>query len=1015
MKEPKNKKKTVSVEAANQILPEIGKNDLPANYIDYKAIFEHSIDAFILISFLDGKIIEVNDAALKLLGYTRNEFLELKAKNLVSEDEFSGIQKIYNNNKKSFDETLINLDFYTKKRKKIPVSVSVKKLKNKDHHLLIARDITGVKQTEEALKRESFIFENLHDAVVITDLKGYIQSWNNSASKIFGYEREEILNSFIDVLFKHKQFEKLFKQIKKIIREKSLWNSEINIIRNDGAEGIAEISMFPFRDSSAEHIAYVLIIKDVTVRKLAEQEMRERDLMYRSLIESSSDAIYVLKHKKLLLVNSAWCNLFGYTKEEATSENFDIMDIVAPESKRDIEKRFAIKLSERPEHSSYEMKGKTKDNRVIDLDVKVNKILWKGEEVYQGIYRDITFKKKSEIELKESEDKFRRLSEKSLVGVYLIQGGIFKYVNPKLAEIFGYETKELINKLGPEDLTAPEDRSTVEGNIKSRLRGEKDSIAYSFRGFKKDHSLIYVDVFGSRTTFSGEPAIIGTLLDVTDRKKTEEAIRISEKKYRTIIEAANDAIVIVDTETRKIVDANKQVETLTGRTRNELIGQPHYIIHPEEYKEEYSFIFSEVVSQQQREISPAEVIVQHKDGTFIPVEINSSKYSLGGRAVLQGIFRDLRERRKTEEEIRKLSRAVEQSPLAIIITDTNGAIEYVNPHFYKVTGYTADEMMGENPRILKSGETPDDGYRKLWETISSGKEWHGEFHNKKKNGELYWEHASISPIRDEKGIITHYIAIKEDITNRKKMQQELVVAKEKAEESDKMKSEFLSQMSHEIRTPLNVILSYNSFLKDELSSSLNEDIKLSFNSIDSAGKRLLRTIDMILNLAAIQKGKIDINFDPVDIIRILNTLATEFNFQAKEKNLYLNYITPSEKIIVIGDEYLITGVFQNLLSNALKYTNEGGVEIEVAGLSENKVRVNIKDTGIGISENYLPKLFLPFTQEETGYTRKFEGNGLGLALVKNYMDLLQAEIKVESEKGRGTTFSIFFNLANNAS
>ena len=397
------------------------------------------------------------------------------------------------------------------------------------------------------------------------------------------------------------------------------------------------------------------------------------------------------------------------------------------------------------------------------------------------------------------------------------------------------------------------------------------------------------------------------------------------------------------------------------------------------------------------------------------MEINSSKYTLGGRSVLQGIFRDLRERRKSEEEIRKLSRAVEQSPLAIIITDTNGVIEYVNPHFYKVTGYTADEMMGENPRILKSGETPDDGYRKLWETISSGKEWHGEFHNKKKNGELYWEHASISPIRDEKGTITHYIAIKEDITNRKKMQQELVVAKEKAEESDKMKSEFLSQMSHEIRTPLNVILSYNSFLKDELSSSLNEDIKLSFNSIDSAGKRLLRTIDMILNLAAIQKGKIDINFDPVDIIRILNTLATEFNFQAKEKNLYLNYITPSEKIIVIGDEYLITGVFQNLLSNALKYTNEGGVEIEVAVLSENKVRVNIKDTGIGISENYLPKLFLPFTQEETGYTRKFEGNGLGLALVKNYLDLLQAEIKVESEKGRGTTFSIFFNLANNAS
>ncbi len=1015
MKEPKNKKKTVLVEAANQILPENGKNDLPVDYIDYKAIFEYSVDAFILISSLDGKIIEVNDAALHLLGYSRNEFMELKAKNLVSKNEFSSIQKIYDNNKKSFDETLINLEFYTKGGKKIPVSVSIKKLKNLNQHLLVARDITGIKQTEEALKRESFIFENLHDAVVITDLNGFIQSWNNAAEKIFGYMREEILNSFVEVLFIHNQFDMLFEQVKNIIREKSLWNSEIKIIRNDGTEGIAEISMFPFRDSSAEQIAYVLIIKDVTVRKLAEQEMRERDLMYRSLIESSSDAVYVLKHKKLLLVNSAWCDLFGYSKGEATSENFDIMDIVAPESKQDIEGRFAIKLSERPEQSVYEMKGITKDNRLIDLDVKVNKILWKGEEVYQGIYRDITFKKKSEIELKESEDKFRRLSEKSLVGVYLIQGDVFKYVNPKLAEIFGYKTEEIINKLGPTDLTAPDDRNIVTGNITSRLKGEKESIAYSFRGMKKDHSLIYVDVFGSRTIFSGEPAVIGTLLDVTDRKKTEEAIKISEKKYRTIIEAANDAIIIVDTETRKIVDANKQAEKLTGRTRKEMIGQPHVIIHPKEYGEEYSFIFSEIVSQQQQQITLAEVIVQHKDGTFIPVEINSSQYTLGGRSVLQGIFRDLRERRKAEEEIRKLSRAVEQSPLAVVITNTNGTIEYVNPHFHKVTGYTADEMIGENPRILKSGETPDESYRKLWETISSGKEWHGEFHNKKKNGELYWEHASISPIRDEKGIITHYIAIKEDITDRKRMQQELIIAKEKAEESDKMKSEFLSQMSHEIRTPLNVILSYNSFLKDELSSSLNEDIKLSFNSIDSAGKRLLRTIDMILNLSAIQKGKIDISFDPVDIVKILNTLATEFNFHAKEKNLYLNYITPDEKIIIVGDEYLVTGVFQNLLSNALKYTNEGGVEIEVAVLSENKVRVNIKDTGIGISENYLPKLFLPFTQEETGYTRKFEGNGLGLALVKNYLDLLQAEIKVESEKGRGSTFSIFFNLANHAS
>ncbi len=989
------------------LIPEAALGNAPEFNIDYETIFGDSIDAFIIISTESGKVVKTNQGALKLLDYEEKAAFSLEAKDIFSGNEYSRLRLEYLQNRPAFDGTFIESEFLTSSSRKIPVTVSIKEIQN-NMILLIARDITAVKQTEEALRREAFIFENLNDAVMITDLEGYIQSWNAAAEKVFGYSREEVVNNFIKILFRQPEFILNFGKIRKQIEKTLLWSGEAAIVRKDGSDGIAETSVFPFKDTSGEHIAYVVILKDITQRKHAERVMRERDLMYRALIESSSDAVYVLKGKKLLLVNSAWCKLFGYSVEEALSDDFDVMKIVSPENREFIHDRFNRLTSESPDASSYELKAITKDNRAIDLEVKVNKVLWNNETVYQGIYRDITEKKKAEIALKESEEKFRKLVEKSLVGVYIIQDGVFKYVNPRLAGIFGYSVEEIINKMGPSDLTYPDDMKIVNSNVASRLSGEIDSIAYSFRGIRKDGTPICVDVFGTRTIMGDKPAVIGTLLDITENKKAEEALKESEEKYKTIIESASDAIVIVDIGNRTIIDVNKQAEMLTGRSREELLGKSHLILHPAEYSDIYSESFEKVIQENQT-ISAGEILVQHSSGTIIPVEISTSQNIMAGKRVLQGIFRDLRERKQVEQEIRKLSRAVEQSPSAIIITNLEGKIEYVNPHFCKVTGYSQEEVIGQNPKILKSGRTSDTEYKELWKTIASGEEWRGEFHNKKKNGELYWEQASISPIRDDKGNITHFIAIKENITDKKKMQEELLIAKEKAEESDRMKSEFLSQMSHEIRTPLNVILSYNSFLQDELSGKINEDIRLSFNSIDSAGKRLLRTIDMILNLAAIQKGNIDITFEPVNLGEIIVRLSREFEFQAREKKLYLRLKMPAEEVIINGDDYLLSAIFQNLLNNALKYTDIGGIRVETIILEDNRVKVDIIDTGIGISEKYLPSLFLPFTQEESGYTRKFEGNGLGLALVKSYLDLLKAEINVSSKKNKGTTFTIIFN------
>jgi len=249
-----------------------------------------------------------------------------------------------------------------------------------------------------------------------------------------------------------------------------------------------------------------------------------------------------------------------------------------------------------------------------------------------------------------------------------------------------------------------------------------------------------------------------------------------------------------------------------------------------------------------------------------------------------------------------------------------------------------------------------------------------------------------------------------DITDRKNMEIELVKAKEKAEESDKLKSEFLAQMSHEIRTPLNIILGYNSILKDELQNYLNENQRTSFSTVDKAGKRLIRTIDLILSMAELNTCATEVIISETNLYDILKKLTNKFEPVAKEKNLELCCTNINEVIPVIkSDHYLITEVFQNLIDNAIKYTLSGKIDINIYKNEKDKYCVAIKDTGIGIASEHMDKIFLPFFQEDSGYSRKFDGNGLGLAVVKKYLDLINAEITVESVKGKGSSFVICFN------
>jgi len=362
--------------------------------------------------------------------------------------------------------------------------------------------------------------------------------------------------------------------------------------------------------------------------------------------------------------------------------------------------------------------------------------------------------------------------------------------------------------------------------------------------------------------------------------------------------------------------------------------------------------------------------------------------------------------KQSEEQFRLL---FEKAPIGMVISSISGRILKVNSAFYEALGYQESEVIGKRIKDITLAED------RLLET---------KFHDELISGirqNAYYEKRLVRKDTRFINVIVQAVVIKDkennpyqiiqqviDITERKRVEKELISAKEKAEESDRLKSAFLAQMSHEIRTPLNVILTAMHIINDDLGNA-DDDTKAILDSVSSAGKRLQRTIDLILNISALQSGSYELENQKIDLDVELETLVEEFETLTKEKNLQISYLNKAKRTKIVADHYSITQIFQNLIGNAVKYTLKGSVEVVLEELNNDKLQVIIKDTGIGISKEYISKLFAPFSQEDVGQKREFEGNGLGLALVKKYVEINNADILVESEKEKGSTFTVIFN------
>ncbi len=414
----------------------------------------------------------------------------------------------------------------------------------------------------------------------------------------------------------------------------------------------------------------------------------------------------------------------------------------------------------------------------------------------------------------------------------------------------------------------------------------------------------------------------------------------------------------------------------------------------------------------------------------------------------QQLKAEINQRQKVEEHLKILSRATEQSPSSIVITNVNGEIEYVNPKFEEITGYTLAEARGQNPRILKTGYTLPEEYTTMWERLAAGEKWYGEFQNKKKNGELYWEFASISGIKNSEGEITHYVAVKENITQRKLAEQALRELNQELEErvqrrtealqqSEKQlqqtneqlmlsnldlaratrhKDEFLANMSHELRTPLNAILGLSEALQDGSFGELSDRQKQSLHTIESSGQHLLQLINDILDIAKIESGKLELHIENASVRSLCEDSMTFVKQIALKKNIKLislvsdRFNSPQSSQIHV-DELRMRQALINLLSNAVKFTPEGGsITLEVSVENDSNqipaVCFAVKDTGIGIAPENISKLFQPFIQIDSAVNRQYTGTGLGLSLVKKIAEMHGGSVSIESELHHGSCFKI---------
>ena len=620
----------------------------------------------------------------------------------------------------------------------------------------------------------------------------------------------------------------------------------------------------------------------------------------------------------------------------------------------------------------------------------------------EGIVRDISERIKAEEETIRIKKRFQTMFEQAPMGITLSDSFDDRIleINGKYADILG-RTKNEIIETGWKKITHPGDLQEDIANLARVNSGEIDHYQMKKRYIRSDGSVVWVNMIltSVSTEDKDHPQNLCMIEDITERINNEEKIRI----LSNAIDQSPVSVVITD-RNGNIEYVNPKFSHVTGYSADEVIGKnPRILKSNTKSKEDYSQLWNNITSGFEWR---GEFLNVKKSGELFNESASISPIfdENGVIAHFIGVKEDITERKMKEAQIQMLSALVEQSPLMVNITDKSGKINFINAEFTSFTQYTKDEILGTIPRIFKQKHHTREAYEMMWKTLQNGKVWQTEFRNRKKDGTEFWENVTIFPLSSDQELITNYILIKENITEKKKLIDDLIKAKEKAEESDRLKSAFLANMSHEIRTPMNGILGFTELLKEP--KLTGEEQKLYIQIIEESGFRMLNLMNDIIDISKIESGEVKILISTYDIHKQFDYIFNFFNKAAEQKGLKLivrHALLPNESTIAT-DGPKLDAILINLVKNAIKFTMSGTVEFGCEKQGK-YYRFFVKDSGVGIDPVHHGIIFERFRQASESLDRPYEGAGLGLAISKAYVEMLGGKIWVESEIGKGSVFN----------
>lgn len=711
-----------------------------------------------------------------------------------------------------------------------------------------------------------------------------------------------------------------------------------------------------------------------------------------SLFEALPDPVVVRRLADGLIVeiNAAFTEVFGYRAEEVVGRSMRELNLIQDEIRGPA---FVKRIQAGEVVTDMGIWSVCRDGRRRYFALSARAFKFNGDDCVIAILRDATEHKAMLDALQDSEERYRLLVDSSPDGILIHQSGRVEFVNPAAARLFGAASpSELIGR-HVLDFIHPDSRDQVMEPGELPAAGSLLPVLEQ-QLMRLDGSSFYAEVHGAVLMDRGRQLSQIMVRDITERREAEEALRRSEVTHRELFDANPVPIWVYERANLRFLAVNDAAIRQYGYTREEFLAMTLRDLMPRGAGLQ----------------APAGATTQYrrKDGTLADVDIVSHVIEFDGKAACLVLAHDVTEQMRTQQALRKLSMAVEQSPVSIVITDRDGRIEYVNPKFTQSTGYTLDDMLGRNADLLRSGEHPMEVAIPMWQALMAGKQWSGEMHCRRKDGSTYWEHGHITPLLDTDGAITHFVAIKEDITERKQTEE-----RERQRQSQLLHSarlitmgEMASAIAHELNQPLTAISNFSSVGLRRLEGQADPG-KL-HDLFDIIGKQALRAGEIIHGMRDFVKKR-DPDRRPLNVNDVVSEMAHLAGIQAKASEVAIELDLDPQLPLVRADRIQIEQVLFNLIKNgieAMEGTPAGRqIRIGTRQLRPKEVEVSVSDRGSGLPKRDSTDVFAPF------FTTKAEGMGMGLSISRSIIEAHGGRLWAMPNPRSGTTFHFSLPVA----